>query len=265
MKTSYSLLAVLISYALSCLPLAGRTERDATYRFSIALPDSCDVEYSKETTTPYLFALAKSTCTTVNIAHTKEGSYSYRKAILGNPLFKGEDFYYLQPKEPWFNLLRHSRVCIESPIDSLITCNRFVFRAQTLFWVRVSCEERDLDAARVILDSFDAQCNLKSYFRIMKCNLRWYQGSLYLTLVPIFAFLAGNKRTKWRRSGKKDEKSVLFYLIFLLSSLALIGFGMFCLKDCIPLACIIGILSLLIAAAFFFKWEFIMNFFDGLF
>lgn len=259
------MLFVLIAFALFFQIVSGKTIHDAAYRFSITFPDSCQVEFSKDSTTPYIVAMKKNFMAVVNIAHTKEGHYLYRKTILGSTFFDGDDYYYLQPKEPWYNLLRHSRSCIESPKDGLFTCNLAEFRAQTLFWIRIVCEESELDTARTILDSFDSECDLKSYFRIMRNNLRWYEGSLYITLVPCFAYLAANRRAKWKHSGKKDEKSVLLYLIFLLASLTLIGFAMFCLKDCIPLACIVGGLSILIAAAFFFKWDFIMNFFEGLF
>lgn len=265
-KSVATVIVSICIFSSSAVDLLAKTIHDETYRFNICVQDSSVVHYGDKSAQPYLTAYSQDCLVMIDVS-TLDGDrvYSYRNTILGSPLFKKNSFLYLQTIEPWYNLLRNSRIVIEQPVDGMVLCHRVVFRAQTLFWIRVACEQNRLEEAKSIIESFDANCNTKSYYRIMRSNLRWYQGSFYLTIIPFLGYLSSNNRRKWKKSGKLDRIALGLYVLYGTLSLLLICLAMFCVKGCQVLAITIGVCSVLVWMAFFFGRRFLINFIEGLF
>lgn len=251
---------------LCAATLRAKTIHDNTFRFDISVPDSSYVCFAENNSQPYLTAYSQGCLVMIDVFPLDgEKVYAYRKTILDNALFQTKGYYYLQSKEPWYNMLRNSRIIIENPEDGLVLCHRLIYRAQTLFWVRVSCEQNLLETAKKTMDSFDPNCSTKSYYRIMRSNLHWYQGSFYLTIIPLLGYLSAKNRKKWIRSGKNDTKARRLSFVYAIVSVSLICFAMFCIKGCFPLAIIIGVVSILVWLVFFFGQRFMIYFINGFF
>lgn len=134
-----------------------------------------------------------------------------------------------------------------------------------MFGLRVTCNENDFDNGQRILNSFSSECSTYSYFRIMRSNLRWYQGTFYLTIIPFLGYFSSSQRKKWLRSGKSDIKAKRNMRWALVSSILVICFAIFCLKDCLSLALFVAGISLIVWAVFFCGQKFLMNFINGFF
>ena len=266
--TNLSKYYLALVFLLVCCPLSSRSVYDPEHRFVISFPDDeVAIERYTESLTPYLTADYPGYLVQLSIypVEGKKG-YSYKKSILKNPAFNwNSDYYYLQPEEPWYNLLRHKRVSIEGPEEGAYYLQRIEYRAKTLFVLQIICQEESLEKARAILSSFDSRCNVRSFYLIMRYNLTWLMGSLYISLIPLLGYFSGHYRDKWKRSGKKDKVAKLLNALCLLSTIVLLLLMTFCLKDCLALAGIIGVVSALVWGLFYYRNSFFMSFFKGIF
>lgn len=258
----------ILLWLFLCLPLVAHAtyEKSEKYRFHLWIPDRCETEWRGDLR-PHFWAAADDLFVEVNVyTPQKDGShYNYRTSILGNSVFEDPENYYTQKAEPWYNLLRHSRIAIRKLGENSYEANRLVFRMNTFFWVKVECDSTSLKEATEIVDSFNSECNTWSYFKIMRTNLTWYMGTIYLTFLPLFGSLAASSRKRWKRSAKKDRSALFLSVASIVATVALLGLMAFCLKDCPKLAIIIGLCSVGIWLCFFFGIKFVQNFFNGYF
>ena len=261
------LFLAICAFFLCTATLFSKTIHDAGYRFNIDIPDSCHTQFDMDFPHPYLTAFSPECVIMVDVFPIQgEQVYSYRKTILNDSLIdKTREYLYLEPQEPWYNLLRNSRTFVEESDDGLILCQRFIFRAKTLLWIRISCEKDDFDNALAIQNSFNPNCTITSYYKILKSNLRWFQGTFYLTMIPLLGLYTSKQRKKWLSSGRTDIKAKRWSYCSILISVMLICIMIFCLKDCALLGAIIALISVGVWAVFFFGQRFCMNFFNGLF
>ena len=267
--TSFKAYIALTVALFLCSPLFADIIHDDNYRFGIDLPDTFGVDYnsSEDTYEPYLIAYDGNSLVTLNVYKPQgDNVYSYRQAIKNNPLFGSTYCVTVQPNYPWYNMLRHRRTAVQkSDEEGIFILNLIEFRAKTLFWLRVTCNEKDFEGGQKILNSFSSECSTYSYFRIMNSNLRWYQGTFYVSIIPFLGLLSSHQRKKWLRSGKTDIKAKRNMRWALVSSILVICFAMFCLKDCFSLALIVAGISIIVWAVFFFGQKFLMNFYHGYF
>lgn len=267
--TSFKVCMALALAVFQCSPLFADVIHDNKYRFEISLPNSFEIEYNnkEDSKYPYLMAFDDNCFVTINVFKPEADKvYSYRHTIKNNPLFDSEYRVTVQPTTPWYNMLRHRRTAVEkSDEEGIYILHLIDFRAKTMFWLRVTCYEDYFENGQIILNSFSSKCDTYSYFKIMRSNLRWFQGTFYLTIIPFLGYYASSQRKKWLRSGKSDIKArrkINWALVF---SFLIICFAMFCLKDCLSLALIVGGISLIVWTVFFLGQKFLMNFFNGFF
>lgn len=252
---------------LLLLPLTANAtyEKSREQRFHLWVPDRCETTWNEDLQ-PILRSGADDILVMVYVSKAKKGnSYTYKNNILKSKLFSQPDLYYVQKAEPWYNLLRHSRIAIERNDDGYFVAHRIDYRQRTLFHVKVLCDSTALKDAVSVVESFNSECTTNSYFKIMLSNLTFYLGTSYVTLLPLFGASTKTSRRRWTRSAKKDRMALFQMIASIIASLLLLGLMVFCLKECIPLAVIIGIVSILIWLCFFFDVKFIKHFFSGFF
>lgn len=265
MKTNFRLLFTLLLLHL-CLFANGRLIHDNQYRFVITLPDSCLVEFGKPGQEPLLFAMGANCLVSLDVFKSEgDKVFSYRNSIKKHPIFESKYSYFIEPAAPWYNLLRHKRTMVEKSDDGVLLLHLLEFRSKTMFWLQISCAEDSYDTAQSILNSFNSNCTIYSYFRIMRSNLRWYQGTFYLSIIPFLAVYSSSKRKKWIKSGRKDKKTRIKSIIGEVLVSIIIVFMFICLKDCLALAFIIGAISIVVWLVFFLGQQFLMNFIKGFF
>ena len=263
--TNYRLILTLLLLHL-CLFASGRKIHNDQYRFNITLPDSWLIEYGKQEHEPLLFAMGANSMLMLDVFKTEgDKVFTYRKSIKRHPIFESEYSIFIEPVAPWYNMLRHKRTMVEKTDDGVLILHLLEFRSKTLFWLQISCTEESYDTAQTILKSFNSNCTIYSYYRILRSNLRWYHGTLYLSIIPFLAVYSSLKRKKWIKSGRKDIKSRVKSIIGVILVSIIIVFMFICLKDCLALASIIGVISIAVWLVFFLGQQFLMSFIKGFF
>lgn len=264
--TNVRTLTVLLML-LPCLSVFGRVRHDQKYRFDIDIPDSCLVNFHSNGTEPYLDAFDEDFYLFLNVYKPKGNNvYSYRHTLKNNDVFASGDGVVVEPPMPWNNLLRHRRTMVQRDEEGgEYMLYLLEFRAKTLFYLRIACVEESYQKAQKILNSFSSNCNTYSYFQIMKSNLRWYQGTFYLSIIPFLALYSSSNRKKWLRSGKNDKKARWKSFWSIVISVLIIVFAIFCLKDCLQLALIVALCSAAVWIVFFMGQTFLKNFIRGFF
>jgi hypothetical protein len=245
----------------------GQVTHNDLFNFDITLPEGCVVEYNDNGLQPYMVASDGKSLISLSVFKAKDKMvYSYRKNIKNNPIFDSAHCYTIQAPTPWYNLLRHKRTMTERYEDEgVLVFNLVEFRAKTLFYLYISCDKDSIVSAQSILDSFSSNCTTYNYLKILTSNLRWYQGSFYLSILPALGLYTSSKRKKWLRSGKHDIRAKKQSIASVVLSLIVLGGMFFCLKDCLSLAFIIGLISIAIWLVFFWGQKFLMNFINGFF